>query len=293
MSFNCELAEIQNEDAGIIIYDRYTPLLGGTLERKRSNGELIEGEINDTYNDGKKLHTGKYKEGKLVSFTNYYPNGKIEREFESKGGKSGLLKVYYESGKPRMARTYSKGLLVKVENYNPKGRMLYYIEYHKSTDYPLMIEDRTLAGKLKYRISLIDKKDLIYDFVEKDAEGKTAEKGMLQFDASKQQFKNEIGKYYYRTQENDPIFSKNYEYGDKMISKRENNAYLAIKKQEEENNIVSNHPYKDFDLNKNNDISVGELDSAINNFFEDDTIEAATIQGLINYFFEQDSAQDF
>jgi len=47
--------------------------------------------------------------------------------------------------------------------------------------------------------------------------------------------------------------------------------------------------YLAFDLDNNGEITKGEIDEAVNAFFEDDsTLKLSQIDGLVNYFFEQD-----
>jgi hypothetical protein len=47
--------------------------------------------------------------------------------------------------------------------------------------------------------------------------------------------------------------------------------------------------YLAFDLDNNGEITKGEIDEAVNAFFEDDsTLKLSQINGLVNYFFEQD-----
>jgi len=46
--------------------------------------------------------------------------------------------------------------------------------------------------------------------------------------------------------------------------------------------------YIAFDTDNNSEISTREVDMAVNNFFEDDSITLNRLNGLINFFFEQD-----
>ncbi len=116
---------------GIQFYDKYNPMLGGDSVRKYSEGHLCNGLIEDHYPDGTLLHKGFYTDGRLTQFTNYYPNGEVERVFKPTSDRKSELKKYYQNKIIKSDVKYYEGVTTLWQDYFDNGQLSYLEEYGK------------------------------------------------------------------------------------------------------------------------------------------------------------------
>lgn len=116
---------------GIQLYDNYNPMLGGDSVRKYFDGHLCNGMIEDHYPDAKMLHKGFYADGKLTEYTNYYPNGQVERTFKPTSDRKNELKKYYLNKVLKSDVKYFEGNATLWQDYYDNGQLSFVEEYDK------------------------------------------------------------------------------------------------------------------------------------------------------------------
>ena len=123
--------QVDDSTFGIQFYDKYNPKLGGDSIRKYFDGHLCNGLIEDHYSDGNILHKGYYTNGKLTQYTNYYPDGVVERVFRPTSDRKDELKKYYESKTLKSDVQYYDGNSTLWQDYYDNGQLSYVEEYDK------------------------------------------------------------------------------------------------------------------------------------------------------------------
>ena len=116
---------------GIQFYDKYNPLTDGDSTRKFFDGTLCNNMVDDYYPDGKVLHKGFYTDGKLTQYTNYYPNGIVERTFRPTSDRKSELMVYYQNKALKSDVSYYEGSSTLWQDYYDNGQLSYVEEYDK------------------------------------------------------------------------------------------------------------------------------------------------------------------
>ncbi|HTB31112.1 MAG TPA: hypothetical protein VK808_03750 [Bacteroidia bacterium] len=116
---------------GIQYYDKYNPKLGGDSVRKYFDGHLCNGPIEDHYPEGQLLHKGYYTDGKLTQYTNYYPDGQVERIFRPTSDRKDELKKYYKNTVVKSDVQYYEGNSTLWQDYYDNGQLSYVEEYDK------------------------------------------------------------------------------------------------------------------------------------------------------------------
>ena len=126
-------AQVNDSTFGIQYYDKYNPKLGGDSIRKYFDGHLCNGLIEDHYADtgGAILHKGYYTNGKLTQYTNYYPNGAVERVFRPTSDRKDELKKYYNNKTLKSDVQYYDGNSTLWQDYYDNGQLSYVEEYDK------------------------------------------------------------------------------------------------------------------------------------------------------------------
>ncbi|MBL4670187.1 MAG: hypothetical protein JKY30_13115 [Flavobacteriales bacterium] len=79
---------------GIIMYEKLNMMLGGDTVRNQ-NGYAANGFIQDYYTSGQLLHKGFYVDGQLKVYKNYFPNGKVERNFRMVDLNKAKMDIFY------------------------------------------------------------------------------------------------------------------------------------------------------------------------------------------------------
>ena len=116
---------------GIQFYDKYNATTDGDSIRKFFDGTKCNNRIDDYYPDEKILHKGFYTDGKLTEYTNYYPDGTVEREFKPTSDRKGELKKYYQNKILKSDVSYYDGNSTLWQDYYDNGQLSYVEEYDK------------------------------------------------------------------------------------------------------------------------------------------------------------------
>lgn len=124
-------APIYDSVYGIQFYDKYNPMLDGDSARKFFDGTLCNNMIEDYYPDGKLLHKGFYTNGKLTEYSNYYPDGEVERVFKPISDRKNELKKYYPNKVLKSDVIYYDGNSTLWQDYYDNGQLSYVEEYDK------------------------------------------------------------------------------------------------------------------------------------------------------------------
>jgi antitoxin component YwqK of YwqJK toxin-antitoxin module len=150
---------------GITMYEGLVMALGGDSIRK--NGVYAcNGWVQDAYLDGTIIHKGFYQAGQLQSYKNYYPNGKVERDFSSVDALFAECKMYYPSGQLKSQVKYQDGVAKQWTDYFPSGAVQFEEKMNRTMDYyefQKYYYENTKPSKV---IELADKKKLLFNFFE-------------------------------------------------------------------------------------------------------------------------------
>lgn len=150
---------------GIVMYENLVMALGGDSIRK--NGVYpANGWLEDAYKDGVIIHKGFYVSGQLQSYKNFYPNGKVERDFSSIDAMFGECKLYYPTGQLKSHIKYVEGNPKQWTDYYPNGKLQYEEKMNKGMDYYEYQKYYFESGNLEKTIILTDKKKLDFTFIE-------------------------------------------------------------------------------------------------------------------------------
>lgn len=171
-----------NEDVvdsvyGILMYEKLVSALGGDSIRK--NGVYAcSGWFEDAYMSGQILHKGYYVSGQLQSYKNYYPNGKLERDFSSLDNMFGEAKLYYSTGQMKSHIKYTEGNPKQWTDYYEDGKVQYEEKMNKSMEYYEYQKYYYPSGALQKVTQLTDKKKLDFTYTEYYEDGKIKVEGM-------------------------------------------------------------------------------------------------------------------
>lgn len=307
--FSPEIEQVEDPKNGIVIYDQYCTLNKEAKTRKASSGGLLDGKHQDLYAQGLLLHKGTYENGKLGSFTNYYQNGSIERTFKSKGDGTGDLACFYLNGYNRTIKKFQEYKLYHLEEYYDNGVLAHMEKKDKKSFYPMLIIDKSYGDRIINQIEINDKKSLKYIQIILAPNGKKVEEGELLYLPKTDEFIHEgLWITFDRSERrNSEVIYEGGNMKEVKYDKRkeEDRVYFTYEPEENEQiveekivndtgNSGSSEPsviptlYSRFDGNKDEFISNKEVDIAVSEFFEDDSITLEQINGLVNYFFEQE-----
>lgn len=122
-------AEVLDSIEGIKIYNKLIAALNGDSTRLDKDGSLAQGWREDYYINGKLLHKGFYKDGKLDLFRNFYENGKNERVMASLDPTRVNIDVYYDNGNQRKQTNYYNAFPQKISEFYVTGLLKTLEEY--------------------------------------------------------------------------------------------------------------------------------------------------------------------
>lgn len=177
-----DFKKVYDSTQGISMYNKLVEGLDGDSSRLNQKGEKAQGWMEDFYADGKLLHKGFYKNGRLVVFRNYFPNGSCERVLLNPTPLNQSLEVYYEDGGQKLVQIffnhqtrkrseyYTNGILKRKEEYDREGKTLLLMETHNEKG--IKLED----------IHVQDAKSGRYLFKGYYDNGKLKEEGVLMLD---------------------------------------------------------------------------------------------------------------
>lgn len=284
--FQYDLEEVEDADDGIVIYDQYCPgLMGQVKLRKDVFNHLADKNQVDYYSNGKVLHRGVYEEGSLLKYRNYYPNDQLERELKVKSGKPKLFISYYIFGEIRERKVFDDGFIMLHEKYHYSGKLKYLMEIADVGYLKIEQWNDEDGFPLKYS-ELIDEDSLIYEIAENYPSGTIKNKRHYIYDPKTETYCNH-GHFVAYTETGAKSADLTYQF-DQLVG------VVLAEKSKTETEVASNMStvpaaYLAFDLDNNGEITKGEIDEAVNSFFdEDSTLKVSQINGLVNFFFEQD-----
>lgn len=162
-----DLKNIYDSTYGIQLFDQYNATLGGDSLRKSIEGYMCNGWVQDHYSNGALLHKGFYADGVLTIYTNYYPDGQIERAFKSITERKSEMKKYFPNGKIRSEVEYFDGSAISYHDYYDNGNPSYIEEYDKKHERLLQRSSYYLSGKpMSVFVPISDKKPIRYSHKE-------------------------------------------------------------------------------------------------------------------------------
>lgn len=306
--FAPEPEEIEDYSIGIAIYDQYSLVEKSPKIRKDASGNIVNGKVEDFYANGFILHKGTYSNGVLKTYDNYYVNGSKERKFKGKKEGEGELESYYLNGYIRSLHEYYNYKVVGSEVYYNNGVLKRKEELDKETLVPNLIVVKNNENTVMSKVVLIDKDSLIYEKEVYKVNGYRMAYGRMILDQKTGEIIND-GPYY--TFDSEGNFTSEVIYSDGNVkeikleerseAEREYFSYvqseavltevpdeIGSEKTSVEKSTIIPSDYIRFDKDNDDFISNREVDNAVSEFFEDDSITLEQINGLVNYFFEQD-----
>ena len=147
---------------GITQYEKYNILIADSTRYCGRNP--CYGIVKDYYKTDTLLHRGKYSEGKLQGYRNYYPTGVLEREIRFVNIYTSKPKLYYPSGNIKSEILYYNSNPIKWVDYFDNGKIEY--EEHYNKKYSILIKEVSYfhSGQIEEEKLLIKKSKSIYSF---------------------------------------------------------------------------------------------------------------------------------
>lgn len=200
---------------GITLYEPLNISLDGDSVRMK-RGYAVNGWIEDFYTDGKMLHRGYYIEGQLKIYKNFYPNGKLEREFANIDNFRSKSTLYYANGVIKSQVKYMEGFPKLWIDYHPNGKMEYYEEYHRNLTYHIAKRSYFNNEQASSLFELTHKRKLTYTLNEYYENGGNKLKGHLVYSKKSYDYERTGTWVYYNT---DGSESKEEKYVDGKLKK--------------------------------------------------------------------------
>lgn len=173
---------VVNEKYGITMYEKLNMMLGGDTVRNDANGYAANGYLEDYYTTGQLLHKGYYVDGQLKVYKNYYPNGKVERNFRLVDLKKSKMDIFYKDGTPKSKIVYVGSEALKWEDYYPNGTLEFIEVYDKSFQYYVEKANYFENGSPENTLVLEHKKKLLYTQTYFHPNGQIKELGQMKYD---------------------------------------------------------------------------------------------------------------
>ena len=297
--FKPEIELVESKEYGINIYDQYATFLKEPKIRKDANGNPITANQIDYFTDGTTLHKGIYLEGKLKSYTNFFPNGAFERNYKYKADGAGELQVFFKNGYYRSIQNYHNFNAYLWEDYYENGKLAFIEKRNKKSNVPELIKENDYKGNTISLIEIADNKKLLFIKTVYYPNGKIAEQGNLVYNIELKDFRKEGAYFTYNTLgkvTSEIIYQMGVMQEVKVDTRPDEekdylktpNEDVVAKSNEHSENIKVPFAMQRFDRDQNDEISSKEMDWAVNDFFEDDTISLELLNSLVNFFFDQE-----
>ena len=192
-----EFSIVYDSTYGINIYEELNMVTGGDSTRNDVKGYALQGWMEDYYKNGQVLHKGYYIDGQIKAFKNFYPDGKIEREFRMTDLSKSSMTIYYQDQKIKSNIVYIDKNAVKEEDFFPGGQLEYIEEYDKKAEYYLQRKFYSQNGKPTSLLEITDVKKKIYSSKSYYDNGNLKEEGpMIYSEAVSDYQKNGKWKFY-------------------------------------------------------------------------------------------------
>lgn len=172
---------IYDSTMGIDIYEKLNFAMGGDSVRYNAKGYAAQNTWEDYYENGAVLHTGYYVDGQLRSYKNYFPDGKLERQFQQVDYFRNQMTIYYPDGHVRSDIIYYQGGEESTHEFYENGNPEIAEEYAKKMDYLLFRTFYYENGKTQSDLQLVDKKKKKYYLKEYYENGNMQDEGPMQY----------------------------------------------------------------------------------------------------------------
>lgn len=164
---------------GVVFYEKFNPLVGDSVRYCGKNP--CYGIVEDYYTNDSLLHRGTYSEGKLQSYKNYYPSGKIEREIRMVNIYSAKLKLYYDNGNIKSVVEYLNSNPIKWTDYFENGNIDYEEEYDRKYKHIIKKISYYEDGKIEEELRLVKKGKQLYSYKNHYPNGKLKLEGIKSY----------------------------------------------------------------------------------------------------------------
>lgn len=191
--------------------DPYAPLnaaLGGDSVRY-AKGIPCAGRVEDRYPDGTLKHRGYYGEGRLLVYSNYHPNGALEREFTVQGSTRCSLRTWFADGVPRSETFYVGGVTRSFTEHYTNGAVRYTEEKHPSLPCYTVMDLFAPDGKPISTLHIVDKKKVVFEQREYWPGGQLRAVGRSQFNPQRYDSQR-IGAWTYYDASGKPVMEERY-----------------------------------------------------------------------------------
>ena len=162
-------------------YEEFNPTMGGNRLRQCAQWPC-NGWVQDIYPDGDLKHRGLYAEGALVIYRNYYPNGRLEREFRQQDVIKSVLRTYHPNGVLRSETRFANGAVLKYEDHYSDGSLRYVEQRHRSRPYYLRMDLFAPTGDPLSLLRLVDRKRVEFEMKEYYPGGLLRSEGRARYD---------------------------------------------------------------------------------------------------------------
>lgn len=174
-------SQVIDSTYGVEFYEKYNAYMGNDSVRQHE-GYAVRGLITDKYANGQTLHKGYYLDGQLRTYTNYYPSGKMERQFKALSDVEYKLTKYYENSIIKSEVIVEKKSVVSwIDNYENGNLELEEI-YFGGTN---LLKSRKTGyenGNMESELISINKKKNLYWEKNYHSNGKIANEGEKRYD---------------------------------------------------------------------------------------------------------------
>lgn len=162
-------------------YEEFNPVARGS--KLRLCGERpCNGWQHDIYPDGVLKHRGFYAEGALVIYRNYYPSGRLEREFKQQDVIKSMMRTFHPNGVLRSRTRFANGAVIRYEDHYTNGALRYAEERHRSEPYYIRMDLFAPNGEPLSLLRLVDRKRVEFEMKEYYPGGGLRCEGLARYD---------------------------------------------------------------------------------------------------------------
>lgn len=198
--------------AGIKMYNKLVPSLGGDSIRYNNAGYNLQGWQEDYYINGKLLHKGFYVDGQIKVFKNFFESGQIERSIVVSDPAHSSVDIYYPNGIVRTQILYFSGNAQNEYSFFPNGNKASVIEKDKEAQ-TLYKESKFYEnGNPSREVSIVDKKAKKYSEKEYYENGKVKVEGHSSYKPESKDYEKE-GEWAYYNEKGQLVKKEKYKNG--------------------------------------------------------------------------------
>jgi len=201
------------------MYEKLNMMLGGDTVRNDQNGYAANGYLEDFYTTGQLLHKGFYVDGQLKVYKNYYPNGKVERNFRLVDLRKSKMDIFYKDGTPKSKIVYIGSEALRWEDYYPNGTLEFIEVYDKNFQYYIEKANYFENGTPENTLVLENKKKLLYTQTYYHSNGQIKELGQMKYNKTEFDYQN-IGVWKVFDKNGAPIKEVKYANGNVISEKK-------------------------------------------------------------------------